>query len=137
MTDAGYGGRQEWIAKTEDKASLDQSLNMAIDGSVWTSQISNLKSQISKYTRGVKDNFEISGLDHDMGEGAVIYTDEDTLKLYVLDKVNKRVVVLAKTGEYEGQYTAEQLGEGKDLAVDEKTGKIYVTSGSKIWMIKT
>ena len=137
VTDAGYGGRQEWIAKTEDKASLDQSLNMAIDGSVWTSQISNLKSQISKYTRGVKDNFEISGLDHDMGEGAVIYTDEDTLKLYVLDKVNKRVVVLAKTGEYEGQYTAEQLGEGKDLAVDEKTGKIYVTSGSKIWMIKT
>ena len=128
MTDAGYGGRQEWIAKTEDKASLDQSLNMAIDGSVWT-------SQISKYTRGVKDNFEISGLDHDMGEGAVIYTGEDTDKLYVLDKINKRVVVLAKTGEYEGQYTAEQLGEGKDLAVDEKMGKIYILAGAKIYEI--
>ena len=102
---------------------------MAIDGSVWITEIRNEKLEIGKYTRGVKDNFEISGLDHDIGEGAVIYTDEDALKLYVLDKVNKRVVVLAKTGEYEGQYTAAQLGEGKDLVVLEKMGRIYVTSG--------
>ncbi len=133
VTDAGYGGRQEWIGP-EDHQPLAEASNMAIDGSVWISGGGN----ILKYTRGIKDSFAISGLDNRIGEGAVIYTDEDTLKLYVLDPTtgSGRVVVLAKTGEYEGQYTAEQLGEGKDLAVDEKMGKIYVTSGSKIWAIK-
>ena len=133
VTDAGYGGRQEWIGP-EDHQPLAEASNMAIDGSVWISGGGN----ILKYTRGIKDSFAISGLDNRIGEGAVIYTDEDTLKLYVLDPStgSGRVVVLAKTGEYEGQYTAEQLGEGKDLAVDEKMGKIYVTSGSKIWAIK-
>ncbi len=128
--EGGYGAKQSWSSETGGY------LSMAIDGSVWITEIRNEKLEIGKYTRGVKDNFEISGLDHDIGEGAVIYTDEDALKLYVLDKVNKRVVVLAKTGEYEGQYTAAQLGEGKDLVVLEKMGRIYVTSGSKIWAIK-
>ena len=40
-----------------------------------------------------------------------------TEKLYVLDAANGRVVVLAKTGEYESQYMSEEMKKATGLVV--------------------
>ena len=102
---------------------------MAIDGSVWVTA----GGKILKYTRGVKENFEISGVEGMSGD--VIYTDDETEKLYVLDAANGRVVVLAKTGEYESQYMSEEMKKATGLVVDGKAGKIYLLAGSKVYEI--
>ncbi|KKU56820.1 MAG: hypothetical protein UX80_C0031G0016, partial [Candidatus Amesbacteria bacterium GW2011_GWA2_47_11b] len=68
--------------------------------------------------------------------GSAIYTDDETEKLYVLDAAGGRVVVLAKTGEYESQYTAEAIKGATGLVVDEKAGKIYLIVGGRVLSIK-
>ena len=126
----GYGARQAWLGP-EDHQPLAEATNMAIDGSVWVIGGGN----ILKYTRGVKDSFTISGMDKAIGNGAVIYTDDETEKLYVLDATDGRVVVLAKTGEYQNQYTNDEMKGATGLVVDEKAGKIYLLVGSKVYEI--
>ncbi|KKU78670.1 MAG: hypothetical protein UY06_C0043G0009 [Candidatus Amesbacteria bacterium GW2011_GWA2_47_70] len=82
----------------------------------------------------MKESFEVSGVEG--LEGEVIYTDDETEKLYVLDTAGGRIVVLAKTGEYESQYVNEAIKGATGLVVDEKTGKIYLLAGSKVYVIK-
>ncbi|KKU02668.1 MAG: hypothetical protein UX99_C0012G0014 [Candidatus Amesbacteria bacterium GW2011_GWB1_47_26] len=126
--EGGYGAKQSWLSEAGDY------LGMAIDGSVWITEIRNEKLEIRKYTRGVKESFEVSGVEG--LEGEVIYTDDETEKLYVLDTAGGRIVVLAKTGEYESQYVNEAIKGATGLVVDEKTGKIYLLAGSKVYVIK-
>jgi len=133
--ESGYGAKQAWLAEGEDTTGLSQSLSMTIDGSVWVLQkLENSKTQIAKYTRGVREGFEVSGIDGLVG--SAIYTDDETEKLYVLDAAGGRVVVLAKTGEYESQYTAEAIKGATGLVVDEKAGKIYLIVGGRVLSIK-
>src|SRR3989304_5864512 len=68
---------------------------------------------LGKYTRGVKDNFEVSGLDGNWGERINIYTDEEAERLYVLDMANQRVLAVVKeTGEDVEQWRGDKIGEG-------------------------
>ena len=131
VTDEGYGVKQKWLADTEN--GLSQSLNMAIDASVWIMQTTG---QILKYTRGVKENFAVTDLDKPFTPGVVIYTDSEASQLYVLDWGNSRVVVLAKTGAYQLQYQFDQAREASDIVVDELGGAMYLLAGSKIYSIK-
>lgn len=131
-TDTGYGARQSWLAGTEKISELSGVQNMAIDGFIW---LLKNDGQILKYVRGVKENFNISRLDTAFGENARIYTDDEADRLYVLDPVNKRVVVLEKTGEYANQYLWDGISQTTSIAVDEKGNKIYLLGGSKIWSI--
>ena len=133
VTESGYGAKQKWLADTEDAQGLGE--NMAIDGSIWVTEIRNEKLEIRKYTRGVRESFTVSGLDKDLGENRIIYTDEDQENLYVLDRTNKRIVVLKKTGEYLQQYEGGEIGNATSLVVDEKVGKVYILAGSKIYEI--
>ncbi|GEM_PF-5072361 len=127
--ESGYGAKQSWLSEAGDY------LGMAIDGSVWITETRNEKLEIRKYTRGARENFEVSGVEG--LKGGVIYTDDGTEKLYVLDPSagSGRVVVLAKTGEYQSQYTSEEIKGGTGLVVDEQAGKIYVLAGAKIYEI--
>lgn len=127
--ESGYGAKQAWLAKAEDTTVLADAKNMTIDGSLWVTT----GGKILKYTRGVKENFEVSGVEG-FG-GGVIYTNDETEKLYVLDAANGRIVVLAKTGEYESQDVSEVMKGATGLVVDEKAGKIYVLAGAKIYEI--
>ncbi len=130
--DSGYGTRQAWLASTEKTDVLTGVQNMAIDGFIWMIKDDG---QILKYVRGVKENIGISGLDLAFGKRLNIYTNDEDEKLYVLDSDNKRVVVLKKTGEYESQYLWEGMADSTGLVVDEKSGKIYLVGGSKIWSV--
>ena len=46
------------------------------------------------------------------------------------------MVVIGKTGGYDGQYVVEQAKEATDIVADEGGGKIYLLAGSKIWEIQ-
>lgn len=127
--ESGYGAKQAWLAKAEDTTVLADAKNMTIDGSLWVTT----RGKILKYTRGVKESFEMSGVEG--LEAGAIYTDDETEKVYLLDAVGGRVVVLAKTGEYESQYVNDQMKQATGLVVDEKAGKIYVLAGAKVYEI--
>ncbi|TSC87960.1 MAG: Uncharacterized protein G01um101416_275 [Microgenomates group bacterium Gr01-1014_16] len=116
--------KDEWL---DEKQDLGKS--MAIDGSIWILKcpISNVQCSILKFTRGVKEmEMEIEG-------GDVIYTSDETDKLYVLGE--GKVMVYKKTGEYESQYIFDQAKEATGMIADEQNEKLYLLSGAKIWEI--
>ncbi len=135
VLDTGYGPKVKWIGEDQEKVSGVAGL--AIDGSIWLMtqpQIPNLKSQISKYTRGVKDAFSITGLDQELGTRSVVFTSDELEKLYILDPEKERIVTLDKTGKYESQVKNSLLKDATDLVVDDEE-VIYIAVGSKIYEI--
>lgn len=130
VSETGFSAKQAWIGEGEDTSPIVQSTSMVIDGSVW---VVGPGGAISKYTRGVKDNFALSDLDKPLGSRIVVYTDADSEKLYILDPENGRLVVTAKTGAYDSQYVADQFKSATSVVVDEKAGALYVLTGAKVW----
>lgn len=133
VVDTGYGSKTKWIG--EDQVKVSGVTGLTIDGSIWLirgSETLNSKSEILKYTRGVKDSISVSGLDTDFGLGAVLYTSDQVEKLYILDPQKERIVTLDKTGKYESQVKNSLLKEATDLAVDGEE-VIYIAVGSKIY----
>jgi len=106
---------------------------MSIDASIWVLESSG---RILKYTRGAKDHFVISGLDQPLSNPTVIFTDDDSENLYLLDKGNLRIVVISKSGEYHSQYLWSGISEVTGLIASEEEGKIYLLSGNIIYQIE-
>ncbi len=129
-TETGFGTKQAWLSKTE-KVDLSGSTTLTIDGSLWVTS----GSEIFKFTRGIRENFFVSDLTTPLSNNLIAYTNEDIEKIYILDKVNKRVVALKKTGEFVAQYTSDSMHLVTALVADEKNGKIYLLTGAKIMQI--
>lgn len=126
--EAGFGSRQRWFGEGVSP-DLSLSADMAIDGSIW---ILSSSGKISKFTRGAPDSFRVSGLDKEFLNPTALYTDEDLESILVLDKENKRIVELLKTGEYKKQYIWEGMQDVRDIAVSQETGKIFLLTETKI-----
>jgi hypothetical protein len=128
----GLGNRGAWL--TGGKAvDFSAAVDMAIDGDIW---VLTGEGEVIKMRRGSRENFSISGLGEPLSEPVALYTDASSEKLYILDRGNNRVVVIAKTGAYEKQYTWEGISTVSDLAVDEAGGKVYLLSGKSIYAIE-
>lgn len=128
-TASGYLPPQDYLT---DVADFSDAVDIAIDGLIY---VLEKNGNILKYLQGKKEYFQASGLDKSFSKTTVFYTDADLDDLYVLDKDNKRIVVLEKTGEYKAQYISEVLGEAGDFIVDSEKEVIYVLAGSKIYKI--
>lgn len=132
--DTGFISTKDYL--NEDvKPTFSKATSMAIDGSVW---ILLSDGTILRFTQGRPDYFALSGLDYAFSSSSTLYTDGDSLNLYVLDRGNKRMVVVdkdKKMGEYVSQYVWDGFGQATDFTVDEANKKIYVVSGSKFYLL--
>jgi hypothetical protein len=130
--EGGFGSPQEWLGAGIEP-DFSKVTAMAIDGDIW---VLTSTGKVEKYTRGVGVAVEIQGLDVELKEPKVIYTDEESERVYILDKGNTRVVVADKDGVYQGQYQWSGIQNSSDMVVAEKEGKILLLSGSKIYEIQ-
>lgn len=126
-SDSGLGVRQAWLAGTDD--SLSNSLSMAIDGNIW---ILIKDGTLRKYAQGVGETITINGLDKAIGDGAVLFTDDNQDKLYILDPQNSRVVAVAKSGEYAMMWKSDKFAGMQGLVADEKRGKMWLVGGKDV-----
>lgn len=106
--------------------------SIAIDGSIWV--LLN-DGTVFKFTRGNKDNFQLSGLDKGFSSPTRIFTNADSDNVYILDNGNSRIVVFDKEGAYQSQYQSPILKAAKDFEVLEKSKKVYILSGGKIYLL--
>ena len=88
---------------------------------------------IESFTKGVKDDFEVSGLQAPFGAGAAIYADPEAENIYVMDVKNQRVVVLDDGGAYVTQYEGSFIKDATSFAIDEGNKMGYVLTGGKIF----
>uniref|UniRef100_A0A832DRS2 PPM-type phosphatase domain-containing protein n=1 Tax=candidate division WWE3 bacterium TaxID=2053526 RepID=A0A832DRS2_UNCKA len=126
---AGYSKEVSWVKEALPMAGA---VDLAIDGEVWL-----LKSdgQLVRLAAGKQEPFVISNLSTPFKESIKIFTRPGMKYLYVLDRGEKRVVVLEKSGNFYRQFKGDVLSDAKDLWVsgDEKT--LYILAGSKIYKI--
>ena len=54
---------------------------------------------------------------------------------YVLEPLNKRLVVFDKTGKFINQYTGDKFDNLKDFQIDEKNKKIYLLNGAIVYSV--
>ena len=132
VSEAGFGSKQKWFGAGVSP-DLSGIISMAIDGSIWLLRNDN---KILKFTRGAPDAFSISGLDKELSSPQSFYNDDETSKIYVLDKGNARLLVLGKSGEYQGQYLWPGIKEATDLVVNEAEKKILLLKEDKVYEIK-
>ncbi|MEX2028136.1 MAG: hypothetical protein WD988_01385 [Candidatus Curtissbacteria bacterium] len=104
------------------------SSRFAIDGSIWVTR----GDKVLKFTRGVAEDFVISGLSGKIGELGPIYTDANLGNLYVIDKTNSALLVISKDGVYKKAYQAPEFGKASDILVSEDESTLYVAVDGKI-----
>lgn len=127
---SGYE-KKEYLAP-EVKADFTRALRMQIDSSIWVLKGSG---EILKYTKGVADFFSYSNLDKGINSPKSMFISDTTDNLYLLDSGNSRLLVLDKKGVYRTQYKSDRFQSFSDLAVDEKSKKVYLLDGSKIFQM--
>jgi len=131
----GFSVAKEWLADGRT-SELAGGKTMAIDGSIWVVVEKEARGEtetlIIKYTRGVKEEVTISGLDEKLPK-IKLFTNENSENLYLLDTAKSRIVVTNKKGEYLKQYQAAILGKADDLVVDEELGVGYILGEGKVW----
>lgn len=111
---------------------ISSATSLTIDGSIWV--LLN-DGTVLKFTRGNKDNLNLTGLDKAFSSPTRIFTNADSDNIYILDNGNSRIVVFDKSGSYQSQYASPALKDTKDFEVLEKSKKIYVLSGGKIYRV--
>ena len=124
------------VAWVTDEAGINDSISLAIDGSIY---VLNTSGTLSKYTSGVKDAFTVKDIDKPFSGPTQVYTTADLTNLYVLDKGNLRVVVLDKEGKFKAQYVlkdgSKSWEEARSISVSTDEKFLYLLSGSKIYKI--
>lgn len=125
-TAEGFANKQKWL---KEEGQFSDSVDMAIDGSVW---VLSSQGKIDRFTRGTSDAFRVSGMSEPFNNPTALYTDEKLESVFILDKGNKRVIQLSKNGEYQKEYVGEGIENTKDLVVSKKEGKIFLLQDTKI-----
>jgi len=128
-TGAGFSQKQKWFKQPADITGVT---DMKIDGSIW---LLRDDGKIQKFSYGAPLDYIVRGLDQALSGSTLIYVDEETKNMYILDKGNKRTVILGKSGEYVSQYRWGGLASISDFAVSEKLKKIFLLQENKIFTI--
>ncbi len=123
----GFSQKQKYLRGSAD---LSQAKQMVIDYSVW---VLTGSPDILKFTAGNSDFYGISGLDKPLTQIDGLYVTEDLDSVFILDKLNERILVTKKNGEYLAQYVKSELSKADDFFVDEEGKSIYLLIENKIY----
>ncbi len=127
-TQTGFDRGSKWLKDTN--IDLSQATSLAIDGDIF---VLNEDGILNKFTKGRKENFDITGLDPTLTNPKQIWTYNDVNNLYILEPSQKRVVILAKDGRLIGQYTSTDWQNPTGMVVLEEKDLVYILDQNKIY----
>lgn len=129
---------QDYLAASTG-VELSGAVDMAIDGRIY---VLLADGSIYKFLTGQLEPFQIQGLDVPLSNPVAICVtgeDDDQGSVYVADAGLARVVQFTKQGQFVRQFKAgkeqeDQLAALHGLYVDEEQQRIYLTSGSRLYV---
>lgn len=125
-----FGTKENWLAQGV-KPDLSNVTSWSIDGNVWL--LTNTY-QILKLGNGNPLDFSLKNIDEDP-KAIDIYTNEDNKYIYLLDKVNKRVLVIDKEGNYKAQYLINNIQNATKIIASESAKKIILLESDKLFSL--
>ncbi|EKD99581.1 MAG: hypothetical protein ACD_22C00230G0005 [uncultured bacterium] len=95
-------------------------------------------NELLSFTKGVKDDFKITGLDKGLSNAVQVVTSYDFDNIYIADAGNFRVVVTDKTGKVVAQYINKSTDSWKNIksigvSSDEKS--LFLLDGTRVYQI--
>ncbi|MCP6717931.1 MAG: hypothetical protein KJI70_00070 [Patescibacteria group bacterium] len=118
-----------WLNKKPEKTIRAQS--MTIDSSIWILK----ENLIYKYYKGeFNQEFKIN-IFPETKDLSKIYTSPNIPYLYILEPLQKRIIVLAKDGQVIKQLQSEKFDNLLDFSVSENGETIYLLNGLKVYKI--
>ncbi|MBI3576513.1 hypothetical protein HY086_00550 [Candidatus Gottesmanbacteria bacterium] len=131
-TDKGFSERHEYL-NPDTLPDFTWTNSMAIDGSVW---LGTTEGKILRFTQGQENTFLPKGVAPPFGKDLTVYTSDEVKHVYVLDRENKRVVMLEKDGIYLSQYAWDGGTKPTQLVVSESLKKILLLADGKIYALE-
>jgi len=128
----GFGLAEEY----NKDAELQNGVSMAIDGFVY---ILNSDGTITQLYQGERQSYPLKQLPlYGVESPTRIFTTADSAFLYILEPSKSRVLIFRKDranggAVYRTQYVFENVGELRDLVVDED--RLYVSDASKVYVV--
>ncbi len=123
--EAGYASQGDYLNQNFE---FGEGARMAIDGSIWVAT----GDKIYKFSRGSREQFEISGLTSEGFKFGPIYTGSDLADLYVIDIANSALLIIGKDGVYKKAYQGSEFARASDLVVNSSGDKVYLAVDNKI-----
>jgi len=122
----GFGSSKNWFAPGIT-TNVGNSISWAVDGSIW---LLDTNGVVKKYTQGLPDRIG----EAIYKEAKIIYTDEDSVYVYILDPISKKIIVIDKDGGYIAQYVDNNLEGSLGVSVDEQQKRlIFLNSDGKLY----
>lgn len=123
-------GAAGWLNAQEDLTGVR---SLDIDGNVY---LLKNNGEISKYSKGEKQEFSISPVEPNFSQAAELTVSEELDYLYIFEPAGKRLVVFNKNGNFINQYTSDKFNDLIDFQVDEANKKIYFLNGTAVYLIE-
>ena len=128
----GFLEKEEWLGEGIN-VNLSDVVDWAIDGSIWTV---NKSGEINIYSQGIPAQFSLTGMEGSFSDVAALYTDDTSKFVYVLDKGEGKVSVIAKNGQYIGEYIASEITASSDFVVSEDISSIIFLADGKLFVVQ-
>jgi len=125
-----WGTPESWLSP-EPSTALDFK-SMAVDGSIW---ILTKENAIERYHAGkLQETIDLDIFPYPK-TFSKIFTSSQHPYLYLLEPVQKRVVILDKSGQIIGQYQSEKFDNLLDFSVSEDGKTIWLLNGLTLYQI--
>lgn len=124
-----FGSGVSWVKQNTDLANAR---SFSIDGDVYV-----LKStgEVIKLTKGIPQTFNLENIDPPLKEGSKIWTYNELKYLYILDSIQKRILIFDKEGKLLTQLTSPEFKNPTDFVIDEENKIGYLIDSNKIYKI--
>ena len=121
----------------DNTVKLNSVISMAIDGYIY---LLNQDGTIVKLDQGKKiSDFSLKNTPEPNAQiqnVKKIFTNQELLTFFIIDKGNNRIMEYDKEGYYKKQYCVDgNLGEIRDLAVQTQLKKLYILINNKVFAI--
>jgi hypothetical protein len=106
--------------------------DLAIDGDLW---VAMKNGNLLKFAKGSKADFTIKGLGQLPSNQIIISSSEENNSIAILEKQNKRLLILTKDGQLINEIKSNELAGVSSIAFNKEANKIYALSGSVIYEV--
>lgn len=107
--------------------------DLVVDGDLW---LGDGSGKLSKFSKGYTADFQIAGLSILPNSTISLSTNENINTVAVLEKQNKRLLILTKDGQLISEIKSNELAGVSSIAFNNDGKKIYALSGSVIYEVE-
>jgi hypothetical protein len=121
--EGGFGAGKSWLKENVDLSPIKE---MAVNENIFIAE----PEKITKLFKGKKQDFTVEETATPIYFNKIC-APENTTEIYILDKINSRIIQLSNEGKILRQFYNEKIGQAKDMVI--KGDDIYFNSQNVIY----